>query len=321
MQALTIGTANKKSFEKDDRKKLEAKILQSARTNRLKRGNGEDRPRTRKFELLGVSIDNVTMGDALDSVMQSLNQFQVRTTAKIFSFVNADCVNLYTKDKKYRNILNSNYRVFADGVGVRIAAKWAGEIIKDNVNGTDLFPLLCEKLCAEKKRVFLYGAKPQVVKAVAQRLNSEFPGLKVVGYQDGYQNSDNPEMICTAINRSEADIVFVALGAPRQEKWIAANQHLLNVKAVMGVGGLFDFYSGAVSRAPFWLRKHSLEWVWRLIQQPQDKARRYLIGNPVFLIRVFNSAFLSKIPTQFEKWLAIQNQKKDSRTNKIFRIQ
>jgi len=157
-----------------------------------------------------------------------------------------------------------------------------------------LFPLLCEKLSAENKKVFLYGAKPEVVEKVAQRLEAEYPGLQVVGYQDGYLNSDNPEKICAEINRSKADILFVALGAPRQEKWIANNQHRLNVKVAMGVGGLFDFYSGTVSRAPLWLRERSLEWVWRLIQQPKDKAKRYLIGNPVFLFRAFKAAFLTK---------------------------
>ena len=113
----------------------------------------------------------------------------------------------------------------------------------------------------------------------------DFPSLKIAGYCDGYLYKDNPQELHMRINSSGAQLLVVAMGAPLQEHWIISNESQLKVKAVIGVGGLFDFYSQQVPRAPIWLRELSLEWVWRLFAQPLDKGKRYLIGNPLFLLR------------------------------------
>jgi N-acetylglucosaminyldiphosphoundecaprenol N-acetyl-beta-D-mannosaminyltransferase len=239
--------------------------------------------------LFGVILKNVSMQEALNSIMAHIKSGVASTKTAHVSFVNADCVNKYVADAEYQRVLQRCEHVFADGVGVRLAARWHRAQLKSNVNGTDLFPLLCRRLASDKKRVFLYGGHHSVVKMVARNLTREFPGISVAGYQDGYSQQDDPEFVCDQINQSQADIVFVALGAPLQEKWIDENQHRLKASLAMGVGGLFDFYSGQVSRAPEWVRELSLEWVWRLMVQPKDKAKRYLIGNPLFLMRVFRS--------------------------------
>lgn len=240
----------------------------------------------KSLELFGLSLSNVTMMDSITRVMNSLNRERTFGAAATFSFVNADCVNQYTRDVQYKKILSRFDSVFADGIGVKMAARWQGLALSENVNGTDMFPLLCEQLEMNNTSVYLLGATPCVVAKVAKRLGTQYPGIRVAGYSDGYSYSERKNELKSLINQSKADLLLVAMGAPRQERWIDENIRELNIKAAMGVGGLFDFYSGEVPRAPVWLRELSLEWIWRLAVQPRNKAKRYLIGNPLFLLRV-----------------------------------
>ena len=126
-----------------------------------------------------------------------------------------------------------------------------------------------------------------MIKKTAEKIARKYPHITITGYIDGYRFNDQAALLCQHINQTDTDLLFVAMGAPRQEFWISDNIDKLNVKAAIGVGGLFDFYSGHVSRAPEWLRELSLEWLWRLSVQPLDKGKRYLIGNPLFLMHVF----------------------------------
>ena len=263
-----------------------AQVLMAAMFQRVIGNNAKGLLETDSFNLFDVQLDNMTMKSALDAIMHRVTHRHSSNCAGQFSFVNADCVNKYVKDSMYRQVLNSSERVFADGIGVRIAARWYQTQLKDNVNGTDLFPLLCERLADKQTKVFLFGGRTEVVQKVAAKMAREFPGLNVVGILDGFSHSESPELVTKMINESQAELVFVALGAPLQEKWIDQNKALLNANAAIGVGGLFDFYSGSVSRAPEWVREFSMEWVWRLCAQPKDKAKRYLIGNSVFLARI-----------------------------------
>jgi len=242
---------------------------------------------TSEFTLFGVTISNERMQTAIDRIMQSIDSRTSNENTATYAFVNADCANHYYDDEQYRSILNNFNDVFPDGIGVKIAARHQGIALKENVNGTDMFPLLCEQLNVQKKRVFLLGASTQVIKKTAQKLTQQYPNIKIAGYMDGYRFNDKPEVLCQHINQTDTDLLFVAMGAPRQEQWISDNLNRLNVKAAIGVGGLFDFYSEQVSRAPEWLRELSMEWLWRLAAQPLDKGKRYLIGNPLFLLHVF----------------------------------
>lgn len=248
-------------------------------------------PTPDQFSLFGVRIDNVSMREAVEQIMSKLSERSAQKNKRrmqpaSFAFVNADCANQYYANESYRNTLNNFSNVFADGIGVKIAARMSGLAMRENVNGTDMFPLLCEQLNKDNKRVVLLGAKQAVIEKVAKKLAKEYPNLVVADYIDGYSYKDEQLALRQRINRANADLLFVAMGAPRQEFWIEANGPCLNVSAMIGVGGLFDFYSETVSRAPEWLRELSMEWVWRLAVQPLDKGKRYLIGNPLFLIRV-----------------------------------
>ena len=244
-----------------------------------------------QFTLFGVKISNVTMQQAVEQIMSKIAKYteqgdEQKVESATFAFVNADCVNQYYRNDGYRHILNNFSSVFADGVGVKIAAQISELALRENVNGTDMFPLLCEQLNKTNKRVFLLGAKKEVIDKVANKLAKEYPNIVIADYVDGYSYKDEQLALRQRINRAKANILFVAMGAPRQEFWMEANRFCLDVPAIIGVGGLFDFYSETVSRAPEWLRELSLEWVWRLAVQPLDKGKRYLVGNPLFLARV-----------------------------------
>jgi N-acetylglucosaminyldiphosphoundecaprenol N-acetyl-beta-D-mannosaminyltransferase len=158
--------------------------------------------------------------------------------------------------------------------------------VRDNVNGTDLFPLLCDSLAKNGHSLYLLGAKPGVAAAVALWAQKNYPGLIIAGTQHGYFKPEENEQIVSTIRASKADVVLVAFGAPRQEAWINQNMTASGASVLMGVGGLFDYFSGMIPRAPLWMRKTGLEWLFRLLQEPTRLWRRYLIGNGVFLFRI-----------------------------------
>jgi N-acetylglucosaminyldiphosphoundecaprenol N-acetyl-beta-D-mannosaminyltransferase len=126
-------------------------------------------------------------------------------------------------------------------------------------------------------------------------LEKQYQGLKIVGENNGYfeKNTIEEKNIINSINESHADILLVGLGAPFQEKWIHSHRKELSSKILMGVGGLFDFYSGNIPRAPLWIRKMGLEWTYRLYQEPRRMFKRYVIGNPLFIYRVYKSQFMA----------------------------
>ena len=226
-----------------------------------------------------VPIWNVTMDEALDAIDDTVKERRKRS---VF-FVNADCINISARDPEYHRVLGRDgAMVFGDGAGIRLAGRVSGQPVKDNVNGTDMFPLLCERAAAKGHRLFLLGAQPGVADEVVEKMAR--PGLEFAGTHHGY--FDDPGPVIEAINRSKADIVLVAFGAPRQERWIDAHHHEIDAPVMMGVGGLFDFYSGRIRRAPRILRDHSLEWSWRLLMEPRRMWKRYLIGNFTFVGRV-----------------------------------
>ncbi|WP_321300088.1 WecB/TagA/CpsF family glycosyltransferase [uncultured Sphaerochaeta sp.] len=235
---------------------------------------------SKDLELLGLSITNITMEEALDRIDATTEGLHT------MHFVNAHCINVAAKDAEYHAILANADALFADGSGIRLAGSTLGCPIVDNVNGTDLFPLLCSRFAKTGKRMFLLGSAPGVAEKAA-RWAEEYTGSSIIaGTYHGYFKSGEESSVIEAINASGAELLLVALGVPRQEKWIASVRSLLQVPLCMGVGALFDFYSGTVSRAPLWMRKIGLEWVWRLLLEPGRMWRRYIVGNVVFIVRL-----------------------------------
>ncbi len=236
-----------------------------------------------RFAVFGVPIHNVTRRRAVELIEQAIVD---RRTTSIY-FVNSHTLNLAAGDHAYRDVLDAGDFVFADGTGVRWAARWQGVRLRENMLGTDFTPELLEALGGRGYSYFMLGADARTIAAAADFARRAFPGCTLAGFHHGYLGADT---ITTAaidqINATEPDILLVGMGNPLQEQWIHAHRARLNVPVCMGIGGLFDFWAGNVSRAPRWLRRAGHEWLWRLYQQPGLKARRYLIGNPLFLARM-----------------------------------
>lgn len=240
------------------------------------------------FDLLGVRIENVSMQSALDRIFAwAARPGDPRRQRATVAFVNPDCLNTACEDEHYRAILSRATMVLPDGIGIRMAARLHSVAVRENLNGTDMFPRLCERAAFTGTSIYLLGARPGVAEEAAAEMVRRYPRLRVAGTRHGYFDAAEERQIVREINDSGAGILLVAFGVPRQEKWLARHADEITVPVRMGVGGLFDFYSGRIPRAPMWIREMGFEWVWRLAREPRRMWRRYVIGNPRFLVRVW----------------------------------
>jgi N-acetylglucosaminyldiphosphoundecaprenol N-acetyl-beta-D-mannosaminyltransferase len=235
-----------------------------------------------KVDVLGIPVLNITMEEAVDYILTASRG----PASRQICFVNTDCVNKAQKDAAYAALLNASDAVLADGIGIRIAGKMLRQEIRQNVNGTDLFPLLCAQLESSDTAMYLLGGKPGVPEKARDWVTTNYPGTRVSGLHHGYFSQEELPNLLDDIRNSGAQILFVAFGSPKQDIWIAENLSKTGAKVAMGVGGLFDFYSGNIPRAPQWMRELSLEWVFRLMQEPSRMWKRYLLGNVLFLARI-----------------------------------
>jgi N-acetylglucosaminyldiphosphoundecaprenol N-acetyl-beta-D-mannosaminyltransferase len=236
------------------------------------------------FDLLGIRVDNLRLDDAIHDILRQAED--PAAPPRQMCFVNAHCVNVACTDPDYAAILLRAGRVFADGIGVKLGARVHGVEVVENVNGTDLFPRLCEALGRRKVGLYLLGARPGVVDGVVAWLRENHPTVRVKGSRHGYFTEAESEAVADDIRASGAEILLVAMGVPRQEKWIETHLARSGARVALGVGALFDFYSRSVPRAPAWMRERGLEWVYRLYQEPGRLWKRYVVGNPQFLWRV-----------------------------------
>ncbi len=237
----------------------------------------------RALALFDIEVTDTTVSDA----SRWLVQRAAHGLATTVGFVNAHCINVAYRDQAYRAALNTCDRVFIDGAGMKIAAKAFGHSLQDNVNGTDLFPVLCSDAAASGTSLYLIGGREGIAAAAAERMCENEAGLDIVGTASAYfAKAEDEARAIERINASGAQIVLVGMGVPLQENWIARNRQKINAAVVIGVGGLFDYYSGRIPRAPLLMRKSGLEWAWRLAMEPRRLARRYLLGNVEFLARV-----------------------------------
>ncbi|MFH0958658.1 MAG: WecB/TagA/CpsF family glycosyltransferase [Pseudomonadota bacterium] len=240
-----------------------------------------------KVTLLGIKIDNLAMAEAIDTILVWLNGEVPRQIC----FVNADCANIAYRDNAYMEVLKTADLCLADGIGLKLAGKLLGQQIAQNLCGTDMFPRLCDRLSEKNLKLFLLGARPEAVEGVIQWIHLHYAGVQIGGYQHGYFQPEEEPGIIQRIKDSGAQILLVAFGVPKQEMWIHEHLKDSGVKVAMGVGALFDFYSGRIPRAPLWMREIGMEWLYRLIQEPGRMWKRYLIGNGLFLARVLRDRF------------------------------
>lgn len=237
-------------------------------------------------QIFGLPLIRATKVEVAKNILARVGAKQETT----INFVNAHCINVRRDDLEYRTALRNSDLLLPDGIGMEIAARLHGNTIDENLNGTDLFPEICREAEDEGAGIFFFGGLPGVADGAADWAATHFAELRIAGTQSGYYKKDEEDALIERINRSRAGIVLVGLGVPLQEKWIARNRHRLNAPVVMGVGGLFDYYSGRIPRAPKFVRACKSEWVWRLAMEPRRMAKRYILGNATFLAHASSQA-------------------------------
>lgn len=228
-------------------------------------------------KILGVDISQVTMEEVLEEVRKWLKN---GVKKRFVVTPNPEILVLAQKDPELKRILNRADLALPDGVGVVWAAKFLGKPLKERVTGVDLLENLCRLAQKEGFTIGLIGGRPQVAVKTAECLQKKYPGLRVVLAQEEWNNNSTIQQF----SNLTIDLLFVAFGAPKQEKWISQNLEKLPVKVAIGVGGAFDFISGQVRRAPKWLQRLGLEWFYRLIRQPWRARRQLALGKFVLLV-------------------------------------
>ena len=228
-----------------------------------------------RTDILGVAFDDVTLEEAVDRAMELLE----RDGPHLVATPNPEIVQRANKDPEFSELLANADMVIPGGGGIIYAAKILGRPLKSRVPGIDLASALMDRMAKTGKRLFLLGAAPGVAEKAAANLSASYPGLVVCGSHDGYFKEDGP--VVEAIRQAKADVVFVCLGAPKQEKWIAAHGAAAGARLFIGLGGALDVFAGNVERAPEGFQKLGLEWFYRLIKEPSRIGRMSKL--PLFL--------------------------------------
>lgn len=210
---------------------------------------------------------------------------------------NVHCLNLCYEDPRLRNFLNSTSLVFCDGAGVMLAARILGSRIPQRITYADWIWRLAALAETEEFSLYFLGAKPSVAEKAARRLKTWYPRLRIAGTRHGYfdhaAGSSENEAVLAGINAAEPDILVVGFGMPLQEYWLMENWDRVNAKVALTGGAVFDYAAGELRRGPRFMTVHGFEWLARLLIEPRKLWRRYLIGNPLFLIRVIRQLAFS----------------------------
>jgi len=231
---------------------------------------------------LGIKIDDLTMEETVHRIAKAIKE------KKIFRVVTANPEIIYTatRDKDLRDLINRADLVTADGFGVIWAAGFLGTPLRERVTGIDLVQALFPLAGERKWRLFFVGAQPGVAEKAAGQIERDYPGL-VWQAEHGYFRAEDEGRVKEKIRLFNPDLLLAGLGAPRQEYWLAENPDLAG--AVIGVGGSFDVLAGDVRRAPRWIRRLKLEWLYRLGQDPRRWRRQAVL--PLFLLKVLKFKF------------------------------
>lgn len=235
-----------------------------------------------RVSVLGIPFDNMSMEEAVEAV------YAMRLEEKNHRIVtpNAEIVYLARTEEKLRGILQTSDFVAPDGIGVVYGAKLLKTPLKQKVAGIELGEHLLEKVSQSGEGVFFLGAKPGVAQTAANNLCAKYPGLNIVGVQDGYFQDVNA--VIEQVNHSGAVVLFVCLGAPKQEYFMAEHQdEFTTVRIMLGLGGSLDGYAGTVKRAPKWMIRMGLEWLYRLLKEPSRIGR--MMALPKFMLCVLKN--------------------------------
>ncbi|MGC1386712.1 MAG: WecB/TagA/CpsF family glycosyltransferase [Steroidobacteraceae bacterium] len=243
----------------------------------------EDRINRHLERVLNASIDVISWSETL----QTIHGWASRHESRYICICNVHSVVTATQDSEFERVINEADLATPDGAPIAWMLRRMGFLHQQRINGPDLMLKYCEQAALRGESVFLYGGTPETLRRLQPALRERFPALKVAGAISPpfrpLTPAEDDEVIAT-INASKAGTVWVSLGCPKQEKWMAAHRH--RIQAVMiGVGAAFDYHAGTTKRAPSWMQNHGLEWLHRMASEPARLSGRYLQTNSIFLFK------------------------------------
>lgn len=237
----------------------------------------------KQVEILGVNVNSLTMAQAVEAVQQFIAEKKVALVAT----ANAEMLMRSTQDEELKDILNQADLVVPDGAGTVWAAGHLGEPMPERVAGFDLAQELMREAPARGDRIYFFGSAPGVADKAKSKAEEIYPGIQVVGTRNGFFTEADEPGIIAEIKAARPDILLAALGVPKQEKWLKKHMQELQVPVSIGVGGTLDVMAGVMERAPLWMQKAKLEWLFRGLKQPSRAGR--LLALPKFVLKVVAS--------------------------------
>ncbi len=243
-----------------------------------------------KVRILGIDIDNINIeeaGEITKNLIENSNK-----SCKLVVAPNTEFIMMAQKDEEFFNILRSADLATPDSVGVMIGGKIQKKPFKERIPGQTYFRKILEIGEKENWTFYMLGGQGDVPKLTVENVKKDYPRLKIVGYHEGFFEKDSEEDVIKEINSLKPNVLFVAMGAPIQEKWIAKHKNELKVDISAGQGGTFDYEAGVVKRAPKLIQKMGIEWLWRLILQPTRIKR--MMALPNYLLKIFFTKDITK---------------------------
>ena len=232
-------------------------------------------------KILDVPVHPLTMGEAVSALEESITSGEQAFVVT----ANAEIIMMCQEDASYKKIVSQDAQlVLPDGAGAVWAGRHLGYKVPERVAGFDLYCQLLDKAAQKGYKAFFFGGSPGIAEAAKAKSEELYPGVQVVGCRNGYFKEEESQAIIDEINASGADMLFAALGAPKQEKWLVRYREQLKPKILMGIGGSFDVFAGKMERAPKWMQDASLEWLFRLYKQPSRFMR--MMALPKFVLKV-----------------------------------
>jgi len=246
---------------------------------------------TPAITMMGCRIDNLSMEETLVRIEEFIRSGQPHQHV----VVNVDKLVKASRDPDLRRIVNDCALVNADGMPVVWASRLLGKPLKERVAGIDLFEALMRRAGEKHWRVFLLGAREEVVSAVADTYRRRYPDLAIAGWRNGYWTNEEEAQVAEQVRASGADLLFVAISSPKKEQFLGRWQAEMRIPFAMGVGGSFDVAIGRVRRAPRWMQRAGLEWFYRFLQEPRRMFRRYFIDDMAFVWLLIKEAAGRKV--------------------------
>jgi len=240
-----------------------------------------------RVPVLGCPISKLSLED----FVALAERFVSSGKPHYIAVVNVAKIVKMRSDKELEQSIHAAHLIGADGVPLVWASRILGNPLPGRVNGTDLMYRLLERANEKGYRIFFFGAKEEILRRVVERVRTEYPGAKIAGFRHGYFSPTDESTIVNKIRAGKADILFIGFGTPKKELWVNRYLNAMGVPVVHGVGGSFDVLAGVIPRAPLWMQRNGLEWLYRFLREPQRMWRRYLFTNTLFIMLLVKEWF------------------------------